>query len=131
MAETISEMRNSEEIVVRFVSFARVSEHSFHLGVSTKDESQHSVFLSLAFTYKHASEKTEEHRRGKTKWTRKGKEKGKKIGGVSTFWWFASGRRRSREEKWSRQLRHYITNRKRDKENKTLSGRRSTNRTPW
>lgn len=34
------------------------------------------------------------------------------------------------EERWSRQLRHYIPNRKRDKANKTLSGRRSANRTP-
>lgn len=34
-----------------------------------------------------------------------------------------------REERWSRQLRHYIPNRKRDKANKTLSGRRSANRT--
>lgn len=38
---------------------------------------------------------------------------------------------RPREDRWSRQLRLYIPNRKRDKANKTLSGRRSTNRTPW
>lgn len=34
------------------------------------------------------------------------------------------------EERWSGQLRHYIPNRKRDKANKTLSGRRSANRAP-
>jgi len=32
-----------------------------------------------------SSEKTEEHRRGKTKWTRKGKEKEKKIGESQPF----------------------------------------------
>lgn len=54
-----------------------------------------------------------------------------RVGEVSTFWWFKTERRRRpREERWSRQLRHYtIPNRKRDKANKTLSGRRSANRT--
>lgn len=53
-----------------------------------------------------------------------------RVGEVSTFWWLKTERRsRPREKRWSRQLRHYIPNRKRDKANKTLSGRRSANRT--
>lgn len=50
------------------------------------------------------------------------------------FWRLKTGSKEekaAREWRWSGQLRHYIPNRKRDKANKTLSGRRSTNRTLW
>lgn len=80
-------------------------------------------------------------RRGRRKNTRRrrvGRARGRakeRVGEVSTFWWLETRRRRRRrrlrEERWSGQLRHYIPNRKRDKANKTLSGRRSANRTPW
>lgn len=60
----------------------------------------------------------------------RGRERKERVGEVSTFWWLKTERRRRpREKRWSRQLRHYIPNRKRDKANKTLSGRRSANRT--
>lgn len=54
---------------------------------------------------------------------RRGLERSQPFGG-----WWRRVNGGGRERRWSGQLRHYIPNRKRDKANKTLSGRRSANR---
>lgn len=49
----------------------------------------------------------------------------KRVNSESFVWWLVANEVYTR--RWSGQLPHYIPNRKRDKANKTLSGRRSAN----
>lgn len=107
--------KESERSYLLFVSYACVGSfmpHSPYIVCRFNKRSKVSTFRVLVHFTTRVYPRS--HRtRGRRKnawWRRMGRVRGEKerVGEISTFWWLKIERRRPREERWSRQLRHYM-----------------------